>query len=222
MKHLLKHAGYLVLSATVLIAAACNSTSTHDSTHNDSASTYYNGSQDQGMEGASTGGVTPTTSQADTMVNNTNASSIPGTQADMAFVNDAIAANIAEIAAHKAAVSKAESKEVKMHAQHMLTDHMKMGDDMKAFARKKNYNIPMDAPADKTQAMETMNKDNKGAAWDKAYVAMQVRDHQQTIARFEAAERTVVDPELKNMIAAALPKLRSHLQMVQDAQSKMK
>jgi putative membrane protein len=222
MKHLIKHAGYLVLSATVLIAAACSDTSTRENTRIENTSADINRPQDNNMEGGGTGGVTPTMSQSDTMVNNTNASSVPGTQADMAFINDAISNNIAEIASHKAAVSKAESKEVKMHAQHMLTDHMKLGDDMKAFARKKNYNIPMDAPADKKQAMDAMNKDNKGAAWDKAYIAMQVQAHQETIAKFQAAEKTVVDPELKNMIAAALPKLQTHLQMVQDAQSKMK
>lgn len=218
MKQLVKHMGYLVVSGTILIAAACgNGRSENTATVDTSA-----------MAPASDGGINEQTGSitaqaptaADTFSTGTSAMNAPN-QTDGAFVSDVLAGNMAEIAAHKAAVSRAENKTVKMHAQHMLTDHSKLGGDLKAYARKKSYSIPADMPADKKAAMDAMNA-SKGAAWDKAYVDDQIKVHQETIAKFEAAEKTVVDPELKSMVTAALPTLRSHLQMMQELQSTLK
>jgi len=141
---------------------------------------------------------------------------------DQDFVTRASSMNVAEISAHKSAATHAMSADVKMHAKHMLADHQKMGDEMKALASKKNMTISNDPPADKKQMIDDMNANKKGKDWDMAYLNAQVNDHQEAISLFESASSSVKDPDLKAMIDKTLPTLRSHLQMVQDAQSKMK
>ena len=141
---------------------------------------------------------------------------------DAQWVADVVAANMAEIDAHTAAQTHAMTSDVKMHAKHMLADHKKMGEEMTAYAKKKNISLPSAPPADKAKMLEDMNANNKGKDWDKAYVDAQVNDHKETIAKFESGEKTVTDPELKDMITKTIPTLKMHLQMVEDAQSKMK
>lgn len=140
---------------------------------------------------------------------------------DQDFVTKASSANTAEIAAHKAAGTHATSADVKMHAKHMLTDHMKMGDEMKALASKKGLTVSTEPPADKKQMLDDMNANKKGKDWDIAYLDAQVKDHEEAIALFESGSAGVKDADLKAMIDKTLPTLRDHLQMVKDAQAKM-
>jgi len=51
-----------------------------------------------------------------------------------------------------------------------------------------------------------------GAEFDRAFVKQMVDDHEQTIAKFEAAQNDVTDAELRGFIASTLPTLRQHLQ----------
>jgi putative membrane protein len=139
---------------------------------------------------------------------------------DQDFVTKASAANIAEINAHKAAGTHAMSADVKMHAKHMLTDHMKLGDDMKALATKKGLTLSTDPPADKKKMLDDLNT-KKGKDWDMGYLDAQVQDHNEAIALFEQGSTSVKDADLKALIDKTLPTLRSHLQMVQEAQAKV-
>ncbi len=140
---------------------------------------------------------------------------------DQDFVTQASSMNIAEINAHKAAVNQAMTADVKMHAKHMLTDHTKMGDEMKALAAKKNMTVSNEPPAAKKQMLDDMNASKKGKEWDMAYLDAQVNDHNEAIALFEKGSAAAKDPDLKALIDKTLPTLRDHLKMVQDAQAKM-
>lgn len=196
----MKFSGLLFLAGGLLLASCDNnkSSSTTTTTDSNKAIVVDNGS---GMNANN---------------NNDNKSK------DQDFVSDVIAANMAEIDAHTAAQTHATSKEVKMHAEHMLADHKKLGEEMKAYAQKKNYTIPTAPPEDKKKDLDDMNADKKGADWDKAYLDMQEKDHEKTIKKFEDAQDDVADTELKNMITKTLPTLRAHLDMVKQAKDKMK
>lgn len=148
------------------------------------------------------------------------AATAPDANNDAQWVSDVVAMNMAEINAHTAAQSHATTSDVKMHAKHMLTDHKKMGDEMMAYASKKNITLPTAPPDEKVKMLEDVNA-KKGKDWDMAYLDAQVNDHKETIAKFESGEQTVTDPELKAMITKTLPTLRDHLKMVEDAQGKM-
>lgn len=141
---------------------------------------------------------------------------------DADFVMKASAVNMAEVNAHKAAQTHATTADVKAHAKHMLEDHTRLGNDMKALATKKGWATATDADPSKTQALNDMNSNKKGKDWDAAYLDAQENDHKEAISMFEKAQNDVQDADLKALITQALPKLRDHLQMVQDAKSKMK
>ena len=112
--------------------------------------------------------------------------------------------------------------DVKKHAQHMLTDHQKMDADMKALAAKKGLTLASEPRQDKVQMQDQMNATKQGKEWDAAYIDAQIQDHQEAIALFENGEKTVQEADLKALISKTLPKLRSHLKMVEDAKSQMK
>ncbi len=205
MKHTIK----LATVALAFSLASCG----------DSTTTTTNTTTDSNMDTKTTMSADPAAPPA----NNSNMTTPPADagMTDQDFVTQASSGNVAEVAAHKAAGTHAMSADVKMHAKHMLTDHMKMGDEMKTLAAKKNMQVSMDPPPAKKQMLDDMNANKKGKDWDMAYLDAQVNDHNETIALFEKGSASVKDADLKALIDKTLPTLRDHLKMVQDAQAKM-
>jgi putative membrane protein len=60
-----------------------------------------------------------------------------------------------------------------------------------------------------------------GAAFDRAYVDDQIRDHDKTIALFEREVKSGKDPELKAFAEKTLPTLKEHRSMVQELKTKL-
>lgn len=58
-------------------------------------------------------------------------------------------------------------------------------------------------------------EDKTGSEFDTAYVSEMVKDHKQTIAKFEQASRSATDPELKQFASSTLSKLREHSHMAE-------
>ena len=58
-------------------------------------------------------------------------------------------------------------------------------------------------------------EEKTGSEFDTAYVSEMVKDHQQTIAKFEQASRSATDPELKQFASSTLSKLREHSHMAE-------
>jgi predicted outer membrane protein len=58
-------------------------------------------------------------------------------------------------------------------------------------------------------------QDQTGSEFDRAYVSEMVKDHEQTIAKFEQASRSATDPELKRFASDTLSKLREHSHMAE-------
>jgi predicted outer membrane protein len=93
---------------------------------------------------------------------------------------------------------------------------------MKALAAKKGLTLASAPRPDKAQMLADMNASKQGKDWDAAYLDAQIQDHKETIALFEGGEKNVQDADLKKLISTTLPKLRSHLKMVEDAKNKAK
>jgi putative membrane protein len=202
MKHTLKLAS-LALAVSLSACGDNTSTTTTTTDSNMESQSMATASPDQmvvadtGMSGMANAGMT-----------------------DQDFVTRASSMNVAEINVHKAAQSHATTADVKAHAKHMLTDHQKMGDEMKALAERKNMTVSSDPPAEKTRMLDDLNT-RKGKDWDMAYLDAQVNDHNEAISLFESGSASVKDADLKALIDKTLPTLRDHLQMVKDAQAKM-
>jgi len=67
---------------------------------------------------------------------------------------------------------------------------------------------------------ETLSK-KEGAAFDKAYMSMMVKDHEKDVKEFEKAAETLKDTDLRTWASKTLPTLQQHLNMIKEIQGKL-
>lgn len=140
--------------------------------------------------------------------------------ADAMFVQEAAKGGMMEVAKGKLAGQHASRDDVKQFAQRMVDDHTKASDELKSIAKGKNITLPPDQPSAQDQAMLDKMGKMDGAAFDRSYIADQVKDHEKTIALFEKEARSGKDAELKAFAEKTLPTLKDHLTAVRGLNSK--
>ncbi len=139
---------------------------------------------------------------------------------DRHFVMEATHGGMKEVAAGRAALERSTSEDVKQFAQRIVDDHTKANDELKALASSKNITIP-----DESKGLHHPTPPNweslKGVAFDRVFMADQVRAHEKTIALFERQAKSGADAELKSWAEKTLPALREHLKMARDVRTKV-
>jgi putative membrane protein len=126
-------------------------------------------------------------------------------------------ANGAEISSSRLAVENASNADVKAFAREMITDHTAMQKKGEALAKA----LGVEDAAASGDRMDEMNddldelKDKKGADFDKAYMDLQVRAHERTLAELRSFEPRAERADLKSHIGEAIPKVEAHLQKAQ-------
>lgn len=128
------------------------------------------------------------------------------------FIDDASAAGIAEIETSRLAIQKTSSTDINSYAVEMIKDHTDANRDLKAIASK--HDLPMASDEQiMDRARKLMLQVQEGESFDAAYVANQIKAHEQAIELFENEARESQSPELKAFAEQTLPKLRMHLDM---------
>lgn len=140
---------------------------------------------------------------------------------DAQFVVDAAVMNMKEIDAGNMAMKRGMAADVKDLAKHMVTDHTKALNDLKALAGKKNITVPT-ALADDDMKKSKDLADEKGSDFDGEYADMMVDEHQKAIDRFERASKNAKDPDVKAWADKMLPDLRHHLDMSMAVRDRIK
>lgn len=134
-----------------------------------------------------------------------------GGNSDALFVKKAAQGNMAEVNLGKLATQNGQSDDVKKFGQRMVDDHGKAEQDLEGVASKNNLDIPKDvSPAQKAeqQKLEKLN----GAAFDRAYMAMMVKDHTKDVAEFKREANSVgANGDLKDFATRTYPTLEDHL-----------
>lgn len=128
--------------------------------------------------------------------------------ASINFVQKAAKGGMMEVASGKMAASKAKDSRVRAFGQRMVRDHSKANEELKKVVAAKSINLPA-APAD-----DPMLSQAKGADFDRSYVQMMVKDHQEDVAMFQKAADSSSDPQVKAFATQTLPVLREHLAMI--------
>jgi putative membrane protein len=141
--------------------------------------------------------------------------------ADSNFVVNASLDNNKELRLLQAGADNGTDKELKAHAKMMITDHKKLGAEVKEYASKKGYVLPEGDNGKADDELGTLQKKTKGKDWDKEWTDALVSGHRDAIALFESNQNNVKDAELKTMITNALPTLHKHMDMVKNLQDKM-
>jgi len=119
-------------------------------------------------------------------------------------------ANLNEISAGKAGVSKAQSPDVKSFAQKMVDDHTKMYEEMKALAARKDVSLPKDANMKDMAQMKLMER-KSGADFDREFMEHMVKEHEQTLKDVQAIAAKAKDADFKAALQKATPKIQEPL-----------
>jgi putative membrane protein len=141
--------------------------------------------------------------------------------ADKAFVMEAARGGLAEVELGRLAADKAGNADVKQFGQRMVDDHSKANDELKGLASQKNITLPTETDA-KHKATQARLSKLSGDAFDKAYMADMVADHNKDVAAFTRASKTSKDADLKAWAGKTLPTLQEHQKMAKDVAAKVR
>ncbi|HEY0558435.1 MAG TPA: DUF4142 domain-containing protein [Thermoanaerobaculia bacterium] len=139
---------------------------------------------------------------------------------DTKFMKEAAMGGKEEVELGKLAAQKASDADVKNFGQKMVDDHSKANDQLQQLATQKGVSLPADLSASQKNDVAKLDK-LSGAAFDKAYVSMMVKDHKKDVAEFKKESTSAKDSDLKSWAGTTLPTLQDHLKMVQDISTKM-
>lgn len=140
---------------------------------------------------------------------------------DIKFAMMAAQGGMAEVQMGKLAAEKGSDADVKAFGQQMVDDHTKAGDQLKSVAAKQNVSLPSTLTP-KDQATFNKLSSLSDAAFDKAYVADMVKDHEMDVKDFEKESATGKDDAIKGFATETLPTLKGHLDKIKSIQAKMK
>lgn len=130
---------------------------------------------------------------------------------DSQFLKKAAQGNMAEVAMGKLAAQNAQSDDVKKFGQRMVDDHTKAEQDLEGVASKNNWTPPSDMSAMQKSEEQRLEK-MKGAAFDRAYMQMMVKDHVGDVAEFKKeANNTAANSDLRDYAKRTYPTLDDHL-----------
>lgn len=165
------------------------------------------------------------------------------------FVSDAAIGGMKEVRLSEIALDKSQNPQIRDFATRMVHDHSEANDKLMQIAQQKNLELPatntfaMDDPnwnnavlngSDQVKEGYLLNtripvaayqdfkhlKSLSGKEFDDAYVQDMVGDHIATVQEFEAAQRNLTDPELRQFAITTLPTLRMHSEMAQRLENK--
>jgi putative membrane protein len=142
-------------------------------------------------------------------------------EADRDFMMKAAVGGMAEVELGRMAAEKAVNSEVKTFGKRMVDDHSRANDELKQLASQKSVALPTELDAKHKETMDRLSK-LSGAAFDNAYVTEMVKDHTEDVMEFERESTQGQNSDVKGWAAKTLPTLRSHMEMIQGIESKMR
>ncbi|MBV8600200.1 MAG: DUF4142 domain-containing protein [Candidatus Eremiobacteraeota bacterium] len=134
---------------------------------------------------------------------------------DQDFINQAMAAGIAEVREGQLALQKSHNAAIRAFANQMIADHAAGNTQLAAIADQKGLKYPTTVDAQEAASLSHL-RSLSGTAFDRAYAQEQVPDHQQAIALFQKETGdSGGDLDIRATAGNLLPTLQHHLQMAQ-------
>jgi len=140
---------------------------------------------------------------------------------DREFARKAADAGLLEVRLGELAQKNGVSADVKKLGEHMVSDHSKANNELKAIASKKGISLPS-ALGEKNQKKYNELAAKKGADFDQAYSEYMVEDHEMVISMFEKQVKDGNDADLKAFAAKTKPTLDHHLHMSKETRDAVK
>jgi putative membrane protein len=143
----------------------------------------------------------------------------PLTTDEQTFIRKAAIGDQSEIKLSQLAPARASSPEIKQFAQTMVTDHTKSSSLLKPIALDHGVVLPQNPGPDFDEQFKRL-QGLSGAAFDKTYIEIMVKNHQEMLHTFEAAAGKASDPKLKEFISTVQPVVAHHLEMAKAIRQK--
>jgi putative membrane protein len=140
---------------------------------------------------------------------------------DYKFAKTAAAGGMTEVNLGKIASEKSGNPAIQQFGQQMVTDHGKAGQQLQQIATSKGATLPTAPTAAQQKEIDRLTQ-MSGTDFDKAYVALMVKDHKADQKEFKKASENAQDPELKAFATATLSIVQDHLKMVEDLDQTLK
>ena len=196
----MKKLSIAVIIAGAMILSACNGNS--DSSNNTDSTTSMN--------------------STDTSMNSMNSSDTSKVGDDAKdFTTEAAQGGLMEVELGSIAQRNGASKSVKDFGKMMVDDHTQLNQELQALAVKKNVPLPSGITNSQQDDTTKLSKE-KGSEFDKDYISMMVKDHEDDIDAFKKAADKIDDQDYKDLINKAIPTLQKHLDAAKSIKDKMK
>lgn len=140
---------------------------------------------------------------------------------DHNFAMNAAAGGMAEVKLGQLAQEKASSEAVKTFGKRMVDDHTKAGEKLKETAQSQSISLPAELKASDQAAYDRLSK-LSGVEFDRAYMQMMVKDHEEDVMEFKKEASSGKNPALKSFAAETLPTLEDHLKQAKDVAANRK
>ncbi len=130
------------------------------------------------------------------------------------FVQKAMSGSMMEIELGNMAATNATNNRVKNFGSMMVADHTQASNELRQLVGNNSAQISNAMLPEHRQHIDMMNS-KKGSSFDKAYMDMMVKDHQEDIKQFEKASGSLGAQPFKDFASKTLPVLRKHLDSAQ-------
>jgi putative membrane protein len=137
------------------------------------------------------------------------------------FMIKAANGGMLEVLLGEMAQRNASNQAVKDFGQMMVTDHTKANNELKALASARNVTLPATAEGNHREHANDLGK-KTGAEFDRDYMDMMVKDHNETVEMFENAANNSSDAAVKAFAAKTLPTLKAHQEAAKNLQQQLK
>lgn len=153
---------------------------------------------------------TSTTTTTSVDANATPTTNVVTDEKSSEFMKKVTNSGMAEVQLAKLAQQKATIDAVKNFAAMLERDHTAVNQQIKALADQRSVALPT-AISDDKQKMYTDMEKMTGKSFDKDYISMMVKAHNDGISLFEDTRSNASDVDIKNFADKTLPALKMHL-----------
>lgn len=142
------------------------------------------------------------------------------TNAEKQFIKDAVGDGIKERSMGRVVVAKTTNADVKDYAKMVVKDHSQALNDLVDLMKEAGMSQPGGLPEVKHEAQDRLSG-LSGAAFDREYIDLMVKDHQKLISKYQQEETTAQNEALRNYVKQVLPMLQKHLKKAEELQAKL-
>lgn len=137
---------------------------------------------------------------------------------DRLFMRKVSEGNVAEIKTARLALNRTRSSDVKMVANMIIKGHTQSQNELAYLAKTKQVSIPKTPNAMHRREYAMLSR-RSGAAFDKAYLKGQVRDHYATVQLFNRETTIGQDSSVRGFANKYLPDVQAHTVMIDKSAS---